>query len=81
MWLWEIRKSCCQPATKKILVGKTVKHNYKKINKQINQLLDCDDCDNQMLVDYMREISPEFVSQKSYYTNDTVQHKEIQIAA
>lgn len=66
----------------KIMIGKTVMHDYKTVNKQINQLLDCvDDCDNQMLVDYMREIAPEFVSQNSYYTNESVQEEEIHKSA
>jgi len=65
----------------KIMIGKTIVHNYKTVNKQIKQLIDCvDECDNQMLVTYMHEIAPEFVSQNSYYTNDTVQPKEIQIS-
>ncbi|HSO88194.1 MAG TPA: UDP-N-acetylglucosamine 4,6-dehydratase family protein, partial [Draconibacterium sp.] len=66
----------------KILIGKTVMHDYKTVKKQINQLIDCvDDCDNQMLVDYMREIAPEFISQNSYYTAGTVKQEEIQIPA
>ena len=57
----------------KIMIGKTVMHDYKTVNKQIVQLLDCvDDCDNQMLVDYMQKIAPEFISQNSYYTNDSI---------
>ncbi len=63
----------------KILIGKTVMHDYKTVKKQINQLIDCvDDCDNQMLVDYMREIAPEFVTQNSYYTNELFRDEEIQ---
>ena len=65
----------------KILIGKTVKHDYQIVNSLITQLLDCvDDCSNQTLVDLMRMIVPEFKSQNSYYTNQPLEKPEKQIA-
>ncbi len=58
----------------KILIGKNIKHNYATINNQISHLLNSVDLyDNQTLVDYMREIVPEFHSLNSYYTNNGVE--------
>jgi FlaA1/EpsC-like NDP-sugar epimerase len=64
----------------KIMIGKTILHEYEMVKMKINQLLACvDDCDNQTLVNYMREIAPEYISQNSYYNNDEVPEEEIQI--
>ncbi len=56
----------------KILIGKTQKHEFNKVNQRIINLLDCVDlCENQKLVHLMQEIVPEFKSKNSYYSNQT----------
>ena len=58
----------------KIMIGKVMKHDYKTVNKQIVKLLGCVDvCENQVLIDCMREITPEFKSQNSHYENNKIQ--------
>ena len=56
----------------KIMIGKNEKYDYETVNRQIVHLLECvDHCENQQLVDIMREIVPEFVSKNSQYTNQS----------
>jgi FlaA1/EpsC-like NDP-sugar epimerase len=58
----------------KILIGKTLQHDHTKVNGKVAHLLDYVDIyDNQVLVDYMRDLVPEFHSQNSYYNNKPVQ--------
>jgi FlaA1/EpsC-like NDP-sugar epimerase len=66
----------------KIMIGKNVFHDYDLVSQQINRLVSCaDELENQVLVNYMREIAPEFVSQNSFYSNESHQKKKIQIPA
>mgnify|MGYP000368564481 CR=1 FL=1 len=57
----------------KILIGRTLKHDHNKVNRKVAHLLAYVDIyDNQSLVDYMRDLVPEFHSQNSYYSNKPV---------
>lgn len=64
----------------KIMIHKNEKYDYKTVNHQIIHLLDCiDNCENQKLVDYMREIVPEFISKNSQYLNQSQKEEGILI--
>ncbi len=65
----------------KIMIGKTMKHDYDWANREIMHLLEnVDVYKNQKLVDYMRRMVPEFESQNSYYVNRTMQLNDGQMA-
>lgn len=52
----------------KIMIGQVMKHDYFLVNNQISHLLrSVDDWDNQYLVEQMKKLVPEFVSQNSVY--------------
>lgn len=60
----------------KIMIGKFMTHDYEIVNKQVNYLIDLvDNCENQMLVDQMRKIVPEFISKNSFYDNHSTQQE------
>lgn len=62
----------------KIMIGKTRKHDYEVVNEQLNVLLNAvDEWESQALVDHMRTIVPEFISQNSHFKNAPVTEKAI----